>query len=1258
MKPDSNAKSLFLSLIGLASESERNAYLDEQCGSNIGIRQELLELLRHDREGGSFLAKPAFEPDAFGPSQTLDETVIGEAPKIDVASHPMIGPYKLLEQIGEGGMGTVFHAQQSKPIRRKVALKIIKLGMDTGQVVARFEAERQALALMDHPNIAKVLDAGATEQGRPYFVMELVKGIPITDYCDREKLNTDQRLTLFIDVCHGVQHAHQKGIIHRDLKPSNILITLHDGKPVVKIIDFGIAKAIDQELTERTLVTQVSQMIGTPLYMSPEQAEVSGLDIDTRSDVYSLGVLLYELLTGTTPFDSETLKQAGFDEMRRIIREDEPVKPSERISTLAVASLSTISEQRKVDPRKLSHSIRGELDWIVMKALEKDRARRYESASAFAADVERYLSDEPVQACPPALGYRVQKYLKRHRTGLSWGLVGVVVLTGCGALLGYSSYREAARIDRVRERVELAMREVETAIAAGDLSLAQKPMTEATALVSQNQLSASGFAARVAELSADLQKRHKDQARYEELLASARDAQDRMTYSKELSGDIAAEGTLSPFGVLDQDNWLQNVESSSLSVAQKSRARDTIYETLLCLADHGPRWVRTGESARKSLEHLQRAEQFHTPTKAFYWVRSECYRVLQETDACDRELVQYNATPATIALDYYLPGHTAGWRGDRKAANHAYQEALRIQPDHFNSMYFLGDRLAVDKHFDEAIAYYTGCLALRPTHLYANLSRAEAYEMAGDKLTAERDFIAATELVEPVDHVIAFSKLLEFYGRTRQHEKHAESLARLRTEGHRLISEQTTNAGEDDPNTLELLRLLGETLCLAEAYSDGIPMLQQSLARHRIVFGSVHAKTLLPMNNLGLRLSDSNRAAEAVPLLEEALAVSTQLYGQDHNNTLILMGNLGNSYAKAGRAEQAVSLEEKALARFERKGETRHRLDTRHKLGFAYSQAQMWDKAVPFLRDTLALDVQELGPEHDQTLVTMWNLGVACDGRGQADMAVAFLEDAFEKHTRLLGENADRTLLVLNDLALALIHAGKAKQSLPLLARSVDVLRRQLGADHQETLIATFNLGVAYMGAEQFNDGVDLYEKLLETYTRSHGVEHPKTLEAGGALLEAYRLAGRPEEGKKLALSRLQILRTQSDEIQLSSGLAVAAEAFMESEMYADAEPLARECVEIRSVKLPDTWLYFNAQSLLGGTLIGQGKYEEAEPLLLQAFEGLNLHKDEVPPTAQRHIRATIDRLIQLYESTNRPDEVVRWKAKLPESQVEQPVAK
>jgi tetratricopeptide (TPR) repeat protein len=331
-------------------------------------------------------------------------------------------------------MGLVFMAEQERPVRRRVALKIVKPGMDTRQVVARFEAERQALALMDHPNIAKIHDAGTTASGRPYFVMELVRGVPITEFCDQRRFTTRQRLELFVTVCQAVQHAHQKGIIHRDLKPSNVLVTLHDVVAVPKVIDFGIAKATTQPLTERTLFTHFAQMVGTPLYMSPEQAGLSGLDVDTRSDVYALGVLLYELLTGTTPFAGATLKQVGLDEMRRIIREEEPPTPSQRLSTLEAKACSTVSERRGVEERRLRQLLRGELDWIVMRALEKDRNRRYESASALAADVQRYLQDEAVQACPPSAGYRLRKYWRRNRRVLVTSGMFVAVLVAATAV--------------------------------------------------------------------------------------------------------------------------------------------------------------------------------------------------------------------------------------------------------------------------------------------------------------------------------------------------------------------------------------------------------------------------------------------------------------------------------------------------------------------------------------------------------------------------------------------------------------------------------------------------------------------------------------------------------------------------------------------------------------------------------------------------------------------------------------------------------
>ena len=410
-----NEREIFIEALQRPAPADRLAYLELACGSDAGLRGRVEDLLAAFEKAGSFLQ----EPDAASVA-TADHRPGAEPIPPELESPgATIGPYKLRELIGEGGMGVVYVAEQSHPVRRKVALKVIKPGMDTKQVVARFEAERQALAMMDHPNIAKVHDGGTTESGRPYFVMELVPGVPITEYCDGERLSVRQRLELFVLVCRAVQHAHQKGIIHRDLKPSNILVTLHDGVPVPKVIDFGVAKAMGQSLTEKTVYTALSQLVGTPLYMSPEQAEMNQLGVDTRSDVYSLGVLLYELLTGTTPFDKEALGGSGLEEMRRMIREDEPPRPSARVSSLQPEALSTTSQRRSTDPRRISAALHGELDWIVMKSLEKDRSRRYESASAFATDVQRYLDDEPVLAGPPSTMYKFHKFARKHRAALA-----------------------------------------------------------------------------------------------------------------------------------------------------------------------------------------------------------------------------------------------------------------------------------------------------------------------------------------------------------------------------------------------------------------------------------------------------------------------------------------------------------------------------------------------------------------------------------------------------------------------------------------------------------------------------------------------------------------------------------------------------------------------------------------------------------------------------------------------------------------------
>jgi eukaryotic-like serine/threonine-protein kinase len=513
------AEEIFCAALEVGEPAARRAFLEQACAGDAGLRSMVEEMLA---EQGN--VKRLFDGDGPAGISVADlDPALAEVPGLHESADfilsakeeagQQIGPYKLQERIGEGGCGVVYMAEQLNPVRRRVALKLIKLGMDTKSVIARFEQERQALALMDHPNIARVLDAGATELGRPYVVMELVRGTKITTYCDHERLTARQRLNLFIQVCHAIQHAHQKGIIHRDIKPSNILITTHDGQPVPKVIDFGIAKATGgQVLTDKTVFTAFEQFVGTPAYVSPEQAEMSGLDVDTRSDIYSLGVLLYELLTGKTPFEQKELLQSGMDAMRRTLREEEPLRPSTKLERLPAEELTQTALHRQIEPRRLKLLLKGDLDWIAMKALEKERGRRYQTANDLAMDVQRYLDNDAVVARPPSRLYRLQKTVRRNKTVfLAIGAVSLALIGGLGTSTWMFVRERRALQEQSRLRSEA---EARAKIARAAVLLSHGKSMEADQLVDKIELPVTEASLEAAGVFRSLGVWHASQGRW------------------------------------------------------------------------------------------------------------------------------------------------------------------------------------------------------------------------------------------------------------------------------------------------------------------------------------------------------------------------------------------------------------------------------------------------------------------------------------------------------------------------------------------------------------------------------------------------------------------------------------------------------------------------------------------------------------------------------------------------------------------------
>jgi serine/threonine protein kinase len=885
-----NEESLFAAALEKPTASERQAFLESACAGDSRLRQRVeLLLAAHDKTRGIL--------DASAGPAGWTEVADGLTPDGGPQASELVGTtiadrYRLLEEIGAGGMGTVWKAEQKQPVRRTVALKLIRPGMDSRTVLSRFEVERQALAVMDHPNIARVLDGGTTENGRPFFVMEYVKGVPLTRYCNDARLSIAQRLALFVPACQAVQHAHTKGVIHRDLKPSNILVCLQDGQPMPKVIDFGLAKAIHQPLTEHTLHTAHGALVGTPLYMSPEQAEPNNLDVDARTDVYALGVILYELLTGSTPVERGRFHQAAWHEMLRMIKEEEPQRPSARLS--GSDSLPSLAAQRQLEPVRLTRLLRGELDWIVMKALQKDRSRRYETANSFARDIERYLHDEPVDAGPPSAAYRLQKFSRKHRMALALVAAFAAVLMGATAVSTWQAVRatraEAAAVrayDAEALQRRLALEQRDRAVQAEDQ--AKRSETEARSVL-------GFFRERV--LSAPRPEGQEGGLGREVTLRAALDAAEPGIAARFAEAPTVEAAIRDALG--ESYSYLGE---TALAIRQLERART------LRVAELGRDHPDTLESMNKLAVNYWQSGRIADSVA----LHEETLRLRRARLGAD--------DPATIgtindlALAYQDAGRLSEAITLLEQVRKPFEEKVgRDHPDTLSSMNNLAVAYREAGRLGDALPLYEEThrrllAKLGPDHpftLYSMHNLASGYEAAGKR-----------DLSIPL-----FEETLKL---------------------------RKAKLGADHPNTLNTMNNLANAYQNDGKLNLALPLYEETLKLRKAKLGADHLDTLNSTNNLAMGYRAAGKLELALPLLEENLKLSRARLGPEHPFTLIAMNNLAKCYRNANKLDKAMPLFQEAAAGFEKRqfrhahaGRTLSDLISAHEDLKQFSDAEGW----------------------------------------------------------------------------------------------------------------------------------------------------------------------------------------------------------------------------------------------------------------------------------------------------------------------------
>ena len=948
-----------------------------------------------------------------------------------------LGNYRVVREIGSGGMGVVYLAQQQEPVQRQVALKIIKLGRDTGEVLARFENERQALAVMDHPNIARVFDAGATDSGRPYFVMELVIGKSITELCDDRKLTTDERLCLFTDVCKAIQHAHQKGIIHRDIKPSNVLVSESDGKYIVKVIDFGLAKATEQRLTGNSFETHFTQILGTPLYMSPEQIDTACNDIDTRTDTYSLGVLLYELLTGCTPVDKQELQKASYHEIRRLICEVEPKKPSDLISSIDAAA-SEISSNRQSIPQRLSRCLRGDLDWIVIKALDKERDRRYQTANEFADDIDHYLNDEPVLASPPSRRYQLQKFVRRNRAVVTASsLVATALLLGAIGTTWGMIWTLSER-DRANDAVlaEKVAKEEVIVLAEAETRAKEEAQQRADELEK-----VSGFqASQLSDIDAnrmglDLRNGLLDEVR-SALERSKLESTEVDAHINELDKRLAGAN----FTNLSLRTLDLNIFQRAIAIIDEEFSDQPLVQASLLLSVGSTRhdlglFDAATDPLERSLEirrttlgdkHVKTVDTIHDMGMLFADQGKAA-----EADACFREGLQ--ASRGLYGNEHVKTLMFCNSLCALLTEQGMYSEAETI------ARQTLETARRTESSDSEKLAYITSLG--RVLHLLGN--RSEAEPLLREALAISRNE-RGDEHPKTLECINNLGALLHSQGKLSEAEIHFREAMQT---GRRML-------GDEHPVTLSYINNVAAALRSQGKHPEAVPLLRESLAASRRVLGDEHPGTLAAIDTLALSLQALGKPTEAEPLYREGWETSRRMLGEEHPTTMTSMGNLGS---------------------------------------FLLSQDNLAE-AEPLFRKTLEISRRTVGDDHPNTLVYINNLAALLKNQGKLAKAEPLYREALESNRRTLGDEHPNTLVYINNLAKLLKKLDNFPEAEQLYREAMETGRRVLGDDHPNTLVFIKNLASLAEDQGKLTEAESLFREVVDTARRVLGSEHPKTL--------------------------------------------------------------------------------------------------------------------------------------------------------------------